>query len=112
MSMKFLPFISILFFLFSCSPKRPQTFASPLVGKTKNQLIAEKGVAKTIRVYKDSEIYIYTIREAYYGNKNPETDKSIQPKKVLDIEHIYYINADDIVYKYQVWEKKVKDPKK
>lgn len=107
MSMKLLPFIFLITILFSCSPKGPQTYASPLVGKTKNQLILEKGVAKKIKIYKDSEIYIYTTREAYYGNKNPDANKNVTPKKVLDIEHIYYINAEGIVYKYQVWEKKV-----
>lgn len=105
--MKILPLISFIFLLFSCSPKGPQTYTSQLVGKTKNQLIAEKGVAKKIKIYKDSEIYIYTVREAYYGKQNPEVDKNVKPNKIVDIEHIYYINAEGIVYKYQVWEKKV-----
>ncbi|TXB64354.1 hypothetical protein FRY74_11220 [Vicingus serpentipes] len=98
----------ILFiFIFSCSPKGPQTYSSPFVGKSKNQLIAEKGIAKTIKVYADYEIYIYTIREEYFGEKNPEINKSTTPKKVFDIEHIYYIDSSQTVYKYQVWKKKV-----
>lgn len=108
--MKLMPLILFAFVLFSCFPKGPKTYTSQLVGKTKNQLISAKGVAKKIKIYKDSEVYIYTVREAYYGKKNPEIDQSVKPKKVVDIEHIYYINAEGIVYKYQVWEKKVPTP--
>lgn len=90
-----------------CSPKGPQTYLSPYVGKHKNQLIAEKGIAKTIKVYPDYEIYIYTVREEYFGNKNPELDTTIKPSKVFDIEHIYYIDSTQTVYKYQVWKKKI-----
>lgn len=95
--------------IWSCSPKGPQTYTSPLIGKHKNQLIAQKGVAKKIMVYPDYEIYIYTIREEYFGNKNPELDKDLKPTKTFDIEHIYYIDSTETVYKYQVWKKKVNE---
>jgi hypothetical protein len=99
----FILFVTIL----SCSPKGPQTYSSPFVGKSKNQLIAEKGIAKTIKVYPDYEIYIYTVREEYFGVKNPEIKPDIKPTKAFDIEHIYYIDSTQTVYKYQVWKKKV-----
>jgi hypothetical protein len=107
MRMKCFSTFILFIFIFSCSPKGPQTYSSPFVGKSKNQLIAEKGIAKTIKVYADYEIYIYTIREEYFGEKNPEINKSTTPKKVFDIEHIYYIDSSQTVYKYQVWKKKV-----
>ena len=105
--MKLLFSFIFIAFLIGCSPKGPQTYSSPLVGKSKNHLISAKGVAQKIKIYQDSEIYIYTTKEEYFGNKNPETDKNAKPGKVFDIEHIYYINADQTVYKYQVWKKKV-----
>lgn len=104
--MKFFYFLLITFLFFSCSPKGPITYSSPLVGKTKTQLIKEKGMAKKVKLFKNAEAYIYTTIEEYYGNKTitPET----KPNKKVQIEHIYYINTDNIVYKYQVWKKKVK----
>lgn len=104
--MKFFYFLLITLLFFSCSPKGPITYSSPLVGKTKTQLIKEKGVAKKIKLFENAEAYIYTTVEEYYGNKKitPET----KPKKVVEIEHIYYIDTNNIVYKYQVWKKKVK----
>tara|TARA_R110001592_G_scaffold339875_1_gene627795 strand:- start:98 stop:424 length:327 start_codon:yes stop_codon:yes gene_type:complete len=105
--MKYFATFILFVFLLSCSPKGPQTYSSPFVGKHKNQLITEKGIAKTIKVYPDYEIYIYTIREEYFGNKNPEIDTNIKPSKGFDIEHIYYIDSTQTVYKYQVWKKKV-----
>jgi dTDP-4-dehydrorhamnose 3,5-epimerase-like enzyme len=107
MDMKYFSAFIIIAVILSCSPKGPQTYLSPLVGKHKNQLITEKGIAKTIKVYSDYEIYIYTVREEYFGNKNPEIDPAIKPSKVFDIEHIYYIDSTQTVYKYQVWKKKV-----
>lgn len=103
--MKYFYFISIFILFFGCSPKGPITYSSPLVGKTKAQLIKEKGVAKKIKLFENAEAYIYTTVEEYYGNKiiTPET----KPKKVVEIEHIYYIDANNVVYKYQVWKKKV-----
>lgn len=104
--MRWMFFILILLLLVACSPKGPITYSSPLVGKTKTQLIKEKGVAKKIKLFENAEAYIYTTVEEYYGNKTitPET----KPKKVVEIEHIYYIDTNNIVYKYQVWKKKVK----
>ena len=107
MCMKYFAIFILAVFFFSCSPKGPQTYLSPFVGKHKNQLIAEKGIAKTIKVYADYEIYIYSIREEYYGDKNPEINSNLNPINVFDIEHIYYIDSTETVYKYQVWKKKV-----
>lgn len=104
--MKFLYFILIFVFVFGCSPKGPITYSSPLVGKTKTQLIKEKGVAKKIKIFDNAEAYIYTTVEEYFGKK--EITPESKPKKIVAIEHIYYINANDTVYKYQVWKKKVK----
>ena len=106
MDMKYLFIIVLSLFIFSCSPKGPQTYSSPFVGKSKNQLIKEKGIAKKIKVYSDYEIYIYTVKEEYFGNRNPEVNPNIKPTKVFDIEHIYYIDSTQTVYKYQVWKKK------
>lgn len=103
--MKYFYIILILFFTFSCSPKGPITYSSPLVGKTKADLIKEKGVAKKIKIFENAEAYIYTNREEYYGKKVVTPD--MKPKKVVDIEHIYYIDSNNKVYKYQVWKKKV-----
>lgn len=104
--MKYLYYLLISLFFSACSPKGPVTYSSPLVGKTKTQLIKEKGMAKKIKLFENAEAYIYTIREEYFGKKaiTPE----MKPKKVVEIEHIYYIDANNIVYKYQVWKKKVK----
>lgn len=104
--MRFLYFILAFLLVLGCSPKGPVTYSSPLVGKTKAHLIREKGVAKKIKIFDNSEAYIYTTIEEYYGNKTitPET----KPKNKVEIEHIYYINSNDTVYKYQVWEKKIK----
>jgi hypothetical protein len=101
-------FLLILSQLFFCSPKGPQTYDSPLIGKTKEQLIQIKGVAKTIRVYEDSEVYIYKKREEYFGKSTqPKEGIALVPKKVFEIEQIYYINSQKIVYKYQVWRKRI-----
>jgi hypothetical protein len=107
MGMKYFATFILFVVILSCSPKGPQTYSSQFIGKSKNQLIAEKGIAKTIKVYADYEIYIYTIREEYFGDKNPEINSNIKPTKVFDIEHIYYIDTTQTIYKYQVWKKKV-----
>lgn len=104
--MKYLYLILIPLFIIACSPKGPVTYTNPLVGKTKAQLIKEKGMAKKIKLFENAEAYIYTSREEYFGKKiiTPE----MKPKKVVEIEHIYYIDTNNMVYKYQVWKKKVK----
>ncbi len=99
--------IILLLIFFACTPKGPQTYSSPLVGKSKNELIRQKGIAKNIKIFGENQAFIYVTREAYYGNKNPADYPGLKPKKIVDIEHIYYINTDDVVYKYQVWKKKV-----
>ena len=101
-----------VFFLFSlltfCSPKGPQTYSSPFIGKSKQDLIAIKGVAKEIRIYDNSEVYIYKTREEYFGKKLPINDSvALVPKKVYIIEYIYHINKKGYIYKYQVWKKRV-----
>ena len=55
-------------FLF-CTPKGPQTFNSPYIGKTKSDLIAIKGPAKTIKVFDNAEAHIYKTKEEYFGKK-------------------------------------------
>ena len=92
-----------------CTPKGPQTFNSPFLGKTKKDLIAAKGIAKEIKVFDNAEAYIYKTREEFFGKKvvpdkngNPPV-----PKRVYIVEYIYYINKDGMVYKYQVWKKRI-----
>ena len=95
-------------FLF-CTPKGPQTFNSPYIGKTKSDLIAIKGPAKTIKVFDNAEAHIYKTKEEYFGKKvSLEKNEKLTPKKIFDIEHIYYINEKGYIYKYQVWKKKAK----
>ena len=106
--MKWLIILLTLSFLTFCSPKGPQTFYSPHVGKTKDDLIAIKGVAKEIQVYGTNEVYIYKTREEYFGNKKQKnTGVSHIPKKVYEIEAIYYINEKGYIYKYQSWKKRI-----
>lgn len=107
--MKILAILLISFTLLFCTPKGPQTFSSPFVGKTKSELISSKGQAKTIKIFDKSEAYIYKTREEYFGKKIvlQNADSSLVPKKVFDIEHIYYINEQGIIYKYQVWKKRI-----
>jgi len=96
--------------LLFCTQKGPKTYLSPFIGKSKTDLIRAKGIAKEIKIFDKTEAYIYKTKEAYFGRKtnsnNPDTLAS--PKKVIEIEHIYYINANGIIYKYQVWKKKIK----
>ena len=102
--------ITLALGLVCCTPKGPQDYFSPFIGKTKNDLIIAKGIAKEIKIFDAAEAHIYKNKEAYYGKKtsfkNP--DNTISPKKVIEIEHIYYINENGIIYKYQVWKKKIK----
>ncbi len=101
--------ISISLTLPFCTPKGPKTYASSFVGKTKAELIAAKGAAKTIKVYDNAEAHIYKVKEEYFGKNATFTEGKIPiPKKVTVTEHIYYINDKAIVYKYQVWVKKHK----
>jgi len=93
--------------MIACSPEGPVTYTSPLVGKTKAHLIIEKGSAQKIKVFENSEAYIYVVREAYFG-KNKVVTPETKPKQMVEIEHIYYIDANNMVYKYQVWKKKIK----
>ena len=100
--------IIILVILLGCTPKGPQTFNSNFIGKTKTELISSKGSAHKIKIFDNSEVYIYTKREEYFG-KNASPDANALPKKIYEIEFIYYINNDNVVYKYQVWKKRVKN---
>ena len=103
---KFLLIILVVL-MAACSPKGPVTFASPLVGKSRIELIKEKGTAQKVKVFDNSEAYIYVVKEAYFG-KIKEITPETKPKQVVEIEHIYYIDANNMVYKYQVWKKKIK----
>lgn len=100
-------FISILAVIIACSPVGPVTYTSPLVGKSKVQLVKEKGAAQKIKVFDNAEAYIYVVREAYFGKTKVVTPET-KPKQMVEIEHIYYIDANNMVYKYQVWKKKIK----
>lgn len=100
-----------LLIIFSCTPKGPQTFDNPLVGKTRAELVATKGAANEVKIYDNAEVFIYKTKEEYYG-KTPPIDKDgnlRNPKETVVIEYIYYINDDDKVYKYQVWRKRYKN---
>lgn len=102
-------FILILSFsLLFCSPKGPQTFDSPFVGKTKEDLIHSKGKASKIKIFEASEAYIYISKEEYFGKKtSSKINNDTKPKKTIEIENIYYINKKGYIYKYQVWKKRV-----
>lgn len=95
--------------LFACTPKGPQTYNSPYLGKNKEELIITKGLAKEIRVFGNTEAYIYKTKEEYFGKIKGDTiSDSLIPKKTYSIEYIYYINENNIIYKYQVWKKRIK----
>lgn len=104
--------LAVLFILttiiYSCTPKGPQTFDSPYVGKSREELILAKGVANEVKIYDNAEVFIYKTKEEYYGKKPPvDKDGNLRkPKEIIVIEYIYYINNDGMVYKYQVWRKK------
>lgn len=100
-------FISIFALLVACSPEGPVTYTSPLVGKSKVELLKEKGAAQKIKIFDNAEAYIYVVREAYFG-KIKEITSETKPKQQVEIEHIYYIDDNNMVYKYQVWKKKIK----
>lgn len=96
--------LSLLF----CSPKGPQDFDSPFIGKTKADLIFSKGPASKIKIFDKSEAYIYITKEEYFGSKaEPKNNDELKPKKTIEIESIYYINKKGFVYKYQVWKKRL-----
>jgi hypothetical protein len=95
--------------LLFCSPKGPVTYKSSFVGQSKSYLISSKGPATTVKVFDNSEAHIYIEKEEYYGKETYSDDNVMMiPKKINITEHIYYINEKDIVYKYQVWKKRVK----
>jgi len=107
-----LAILSILvFIIFGCTPKGPQTFDSPYVGKSREELIVAKGAANEVKIYDNAEVFIYKTKEEYYGKKPPvDKDGNIRkPKEIVVIEYIYYINNDGKVYKYQVWRKRYKN---
>jgi hypothetical protein len=107
--MKTLWQLLIPFLIFSCTPKGPQTFSSPFIGKSKQELISSKGIPSEIKNFGDTYAYIYKSKEEYFGNiKNNTISDSLQPKKTISIEYIYYINNQNIVYKYQIWKKEIK----
>ena len=111
--MKVTVFFILGFIIFSCTPKGPQTFDSPYVGKSREELIVAKGAANEVKIYDNVEVFIYKTKEEYYGKKLP-VDKdgtARKPKKIVVIEYIYYINNDGKVYKYQVWRKNLKTNK-
>lgn len=111
LTMKTLVVAIILTVIFGCTPKGPQTFDNPMVGKTRAELIAAKGAANEVKIYDNAEVFIYKTKEEYYGKK-PPVDKEgnlRKPKEIVVIEYIYYINEEEKVYKYQVWRKRYKN---
>ncbi|MCO6499983.1 MAG: hypothetical protein J5I47_06345 [Vicingus serpentipes] len=105
--MKWSIIIILVSLLAFCSPKGPQTFSHPFVGKTKQDLIISKGNASEIRVYGENEAHIYKKREEYFGKKPAIEDADKAPKRVYSIEDIYYINQEGVIYKYQFWRRRV-----
>lgn len=90
----------------SCSTSGPVTFNSPYIGKSYSQLINNKGNPQKIKNFGNQKAYIYITKEEYFGNnKNLEKNK---PKSSVQIEYIYYVDPQGIIYKYQVWKKKLK----
>lgn len=107
--MKILWLLVLLLVFISCTPKGPQTFSSPFIGKTTQELTFEKGSPTEIKNFGDTHAYIYKVKEEYFGNIKKDTiSNSLQPKKTISIEYIYYINNQNIVYKYQIWKKEIK----
>jgi hypothetical protein len=108
-NMKIIILVIISFTLLFCSPKGPITYDSPFIGRSKAELFFSKGEAKTEKVFKDSKAYLYIVKEEYFGKKvQLDKEPNARPKKTTITEHIYYINNEDIVYKYQVWKKIIK----
>ena len=107
--MKIIFLITLSFTLLFCSPKGPVTYKSPYVGETKEHLEHNNGTPQSIKTFDQAEAYIYSSKEDYFG-KNTKFDKNVTvlPKYSLITEHIYYINEKGIVYKYQIWKKKIK----
>ena len=108
--MKHFSILILLIVCLSCAKKGPKTFNSAIVGKTKSELIAIKGVAREIKVFDNAEAYVYKTREEYFGNvkTNKQENSTLPtPKKIYVTEHIYYINEKGIVYKYQIWKKRI-----
>jgi hypothetical protein len=93
-----------IIFLFSCTPKGPQTFDSGYIGKSEQYLY---GSPNEIKNFADSKAYIYVSREDYFGKNPKNLTSDTPPKKRFVIEFIYYINKEGTIYKYQVWRKKV-----
>jgi len=105
-----LKWIAILFLslsLFFCTPKGPQTYKSAFVGKTKQDLML-KGLLKKLRFLMAQKlIFILFVKSILAKTKKLKQTGSLKPKKIYDIEHIYYTDKKGVVYKYQVWKKKV-----
>lgn len=100
-------YTTFVFALSSCQPKGPITFDSPFIGKSKNELVKAKGEPSKIQNFGSSIAYIYTRKEEYYGKVN--NIKKKEPKSIYSIEYIYYIDSKQVVYKYQVWKKRIKN---
>lgn len=70
------------------------------------ELIRDKGPAQKVQLFDNAEALIYVKREEYYGKVSADKLPN-EPKRIYEIEYIYYINAENIVYKYQVWKKRI-----
>lgn len=99
--------LAISFGMLCCTPKGPQTFESTYIGKNEAYLLKMKGAPEHVKNFSDSKAYIYITKEDYFGKNPKNLDPQAEPKKRFEIEYIYYINKEGVIYKYQVWRKKV-----
>jgi len=88
-------FFLLITFSLACSPKGPQTFDNPYVGKTKTELIEGRGEPAEIKKFEKAYAYIYKKRQECF-RKNPSSSKykDLTPYKIYSIEQIYYVNID------------------
>ncbi len=95
--------------IFSCASKGPKTYSSHYVGKTAAQLVGAKGSPDAIRNFENSKAFIYITHEAYFGKNEKKVTENTKPKRTIQTEYIFYINTTTKkVYKFQVWNKKMK----
>ncbi len=100
--------IVILFFV-ACSPK-PIAFDSPLLGKSVAVLYKNRGEPARKEKATNGEKWIYVQKTEYFGKKPPKEGQP--PKYVIYIERIFSINAQGVIYKYEVLKYKTKPKKK
>lgn len=106
--MKKIVFFLYITLIYACSPKGPQTFDNPFVGKSKEAIIEARGNPTEVRVYDQTEICIYRKKEeCFKKNAKPDKNGHLIPYKTYHIEQIYYVSKKGDIYKYQVWRKRI-----